>query len=207
MGVFKDLTGRRFGKLTVIKRESDYVSPKGYVAVNWLCKCDCGNLTIIRGCNFKSGASQSCGCEKTVHPNRLCHGYKGTRIYEIWKGMRSRCNNPNNKSYQWYGGRGIMVCNDWNEFLKFKEWALNNGYDESLTIDRIDCNGDYEPSNCRWSDKIIQANNTRNNHLIEYNGETHTMAEWSQLTGIPYHRLKDRINKLGWDVKRALTTQ
>ena len=206
MGKFVDLTGKRFGKLIVIKRADDYVSPSGYVAVNWLCQCDCGEQTVVRGCNLKSGSSTSCGCERIVHPNRLRHGDTRTRLHSIWKGMRRRCYDQNDINYKDYGARGITVCSAWHEYESFKDWALSNGYHDSLTIDRIDNNGNYSPDNCRWTDKITQANNTRGNHMLEYNGETHTMAEWSRISGVPYHRLKDRINKLGWDIERALTT-
>lgn len=101
---------------------------------------------------------------------------------------------------------GITICDEWNDFAVFRDWAYSHGYDDELTIDRIDYNGNYEPDNCRWADAVTQANNTRSNHIIEYNGESHTMAEWSRIMNIPYHRLKDRINKCGWDVERALTT-
>lgn len=206
MGAFKDLTGQRFGKLTVVRRDKDYVSPKGYVAVNWLCKCDCGEYAIVRGCNLKSGASQSCGCERTIHPNRLRHGDAHTRLHNIWQGMRTRCNNQNDASYRWYGGRGICVCEEWNSYEPFRDWAYENGYDDSLSIDRIDVNGNYEPNNCRWADTVTQANNTRSNHVLDFNNQSHTMAEWSRITGLPYSKIKSRINKCGWDVERALTT-
>lgn len=206
MGKFVDLTGNRYGKLSVIGRTEDYISPKGYVSVNRLCQCDCGNLTVVRGCNLKSGASTSCGCERVVHPNRLRHGDTHTRLHGIWKNMRRRCYNPSDSNYKDYGARGIKVCAQWFEYEVFRDWSLANGYNDSLTIDRIDYDGDYSPDNCRWADKFTQANNTRGNHFLEYNGEIHTIAEWSRITGIPYHRLKDRINKLGWDIERALTT-
>lgn len=207
MGKFKDLSGQKFGKLEVISRADDYVSPKGYVAVNWLCNCECGNTTIVRGCNLKSGASTSCGCERIENPNRRTHGGKHTRLYKIWKSMRTRCNNPNDANYVYYGGRGISICEDWSNFVNFRKWANENGYTDSLTIDRIDYDGNYCPDNCRWTDATTQANNSRHNHMLEYNGETHTLAEWARITGISYHKLKDRINKCGWDVERALTTQ
>lgn len=206
MGKFKDLSGQRFDRLVVVRRAEDYVSPKGYVAVNWLCRCDCGNYTIVRGCNLKSGASKSCGCERVIRPNRRTHGGKHTRLYNIWSRMRRRCNSPNDRDYCFYGARGIKICEEWNDFAVFREWALANGYDKSLTIDRIDYDKDYEPNNCRWADYITQANNVRSNHLITYQGITHTLAEWSRITGVPYQRLKDRINKLGWDTGRAFTT-
>lgn len=207
MGKLIDLTGKKFGRLRVVNRADDYISPKGYVAVNWLCKCDCGNTPIVRGCNLKSGLTKSCGCEKVDHPTQLKHGGKGTRLYKIWKSMRTRCNNPNDKNYRYYGGRGISICREWNDFKAFKDWAMTNGYGDNLTIDRINNNGNYCPENCRWADSTTQANNTRRNHFIEYNGERHTLSEWSRITGISYQKIKDRINKCGWDIKKALTTQ
>lgn len=207
MGKFKDLTGENFGKLTVIGRADDYISPKGYVAVNWLCKCSCGNTTIVRGCNLKSGSTTSCGCERVLNPNRKSHGGKNTRLYRIWKSMRSRCNNKNENSYKDYGGRGVSICDEWNKFEAFRSWSLEHGYNDELSIDRIDCDGNYCPENCRWANAVTQANNTRRNHLLTHNGETRTMAEWSRKTGISYQKIKCRINKCGWDVDRALTTQ
>lgn len=207
MGKFIDLTGQKYGKLTVISRSKDYISPKGYIAVNWKCKCDCGKIIIIRGCNLKSGATRSCGCEKVLHPNRTTHGGTNTRLYKIWKHMRTRCKNPNDLTYNDYGGRGITICNEWDDFEEFRNWSLEHGYTDDLSIDRVDYNGNYCPDNCRWTDALTQANNTRRNHLITCNGETRTMAEWARITGISYHKLKDRLNKCKWSAEKALTTQ
>lgn len=120
---------------------------------------------------------------------------KEERLYSIWGSMRNRCKNKNNANYLRYGGRGITICKEWNDYLTFKKWALENGYNDTLSIDRIDNNGNYEPSNCRWADRIMQANNKRNNHLITFNGETHTAAEWSKLTGIHYRTILSRLNR------------
>lgn len=207
MGKFIDLTDKRFGKLKVVCRADDYISPKGYVAVNWLCECECGNTTVVRGCNLKSGATTSCGCERVVNPNRLKHGGTDTRLHKIWMSMRRRCHNKNDKSYRDYGGRGITICEEWNDFEKFRDWAIQNGYEDCLTIDRVNNDGNYCPDNCRWADSVTQANNTRHNHCIDYNGEIHTLAEWARITGISYHKLKDRINKCGWGIEKALTTR
>lgn len=206
LGRYIDLTGMRFGKLSVIERAEDYVSPRGYRGVAWKCRCDCGKDVVIRGCNLRNGKSLSCGCNRIEHPNRLTHGQKGTRLYAIWKSMKGRCYNKNNNSYRDYGGRGITVCDEWREnFENFRDWAITHGYAETLSIDRIDNNCGYSPRNCRWVDWYTQANNTRHNHLVSHNGQTLTLSEWSKSTGVPYHRLKDRINKLGWDIERALT--
>ena len=207
MGTFIDLTGMTFGDLTVLGKGEPYVSPKGYRAVNWICSCSCGNQVLVRGCNLKSGASTSCGCKRVNHPNRLTHGLSKTRIYGIWLGMKDRCSNPGSSSYQDYGGRGITIDPDWGrDFEIFLDWASSSGYQDGLSIDRIDNNKGYFPGNCRWANASTQQNNKRNNHVITFNGETHTMKEWSDITGIKYQKLKDRLNKCGWEPARALTT-
>ena len=207
MGQFVDLTGKRFGRLLVVGRGEDYVSPKGYCAVNWICKCDCGNETLVRGCNLKSGASESCGCIRVDNPNRTTHGLSHTRIHSIWQGMKDRCYNTNSYSFNLYGSRNITICDEWlNNFESFYKWSMENGYDDSLSIDRIDNSLGYSPENCRWADSITQANNKRDNHILEFDGRALTMKQWSEETGIKYQKLKDRINRCGWSVARALTT-
>ncbi len=135
------------------------------------------------------------------------HGMTGTRIHNIWRGMRARCYNPNTKSFKNYGGRNIAVCQEWNEsFIKFYKWSLNNGYSDDLTIDRIDVNEDYSPANCRWISIKAQQNNRSNNVWITFRGETHTEAEWSDITGISRRTLNSRLVRYGWTPERALTT-
>lgn len=181
--------------LTVIKRVG-----KIGKHVSWICKCDCGNLTEpISGNNLKKGHVKSCGCLYRKH------GMTGTRLYSIWKGIKTRCYNKNHIHYENYGGRGITVCNDWkDDFRAFADWAIANGYSSELTIDRIDPNGNYEPSNCKWSAVKEQQNNKRNNILITYNGKCQTLSKWSEELGIDYHKLLMRI-KRGWDIERAFT--
>ena len=118
--------------------------------------------------------------------------------------MKNRCNSPNNTNYQSYGGRGIKICDEWQDFKNFKDWAIANGYEDSLTIDRIDVNGDYTPSNCRWITQKEQCNNRRTTHLIEYNGEIHSMKQWSVILGIHPRTLKSRLDS-GWSVERAFS--
>ena len=200
-----DLTGKRFGRLTVIKRVENTKQNR----VNWLCLCDCGKYSKASSDHLLSGHTQSCGClryERFRYTNTK-HGQSHTRIYNIWASMKSRCYNKNNKKdYKDYGGRGITICDEWlNSFNNFYNWAISNGYEEGLTIDRIDVNGNYEPSNCKWSNVIEQANNRRNNHLIEYKGEAHTIAEWSRILGIEYPILLKRISYHKWDICRAFT--
>ena len=143
--------------------------------------------------------------KRKIHMESPHHGKNATRLYGIWLGMRARCNIPNYHDYKYYGLRGIKVCDEWNDYLAFKEWAINNGYADNLTLDRIDVNSNYCPGNCRWATKTEQGNNRRNNHLLTYNGETKTLKEWSDVSGIPYSTLKRRINVYGFTVKEALT--
>ena len=138
--------------------------------------------------------------------NHLKHGMRYTRLYNIWRSMNQRCYNEKSVNFGRYGARGITVCDEWKEdFQSFHEWAMANGYSEELTIDRIDVNGNYEPSNCRWSTYKEQANNKRNSRIIECNGVSHTLGEWSEITGIRLATIWERLRK-GWSPERALTT-
>ena len=205
MGKCIDLTGERFGRLVVLKRHHKDKHRNFY----WLCKCDCGNETVVQSNNLKNRNVKSCGClGREVHSKRLkTHGLSRTRIYCIWRCMIDRCYNKKNKRYYCYGEKGIRVCDEWrNCFLTFRGWALNNGYREDLTIDRINVNGNYEPTNCRFVDKYTQANNMSCNHKIEYKGETKNMAEWAKIFNINYDVLRCRLRR-GWSVEKALTTK
>ena len=137
--------------------------------------------------------------------NHLKHGKRNTRLYTIWRSMRQRCYNPKTNRYKNYGGRGITVCEEWNNsFTAFHEWATANGYEDNLTLERKDVNGNYEPSNCRWATYKEQANNMSNSVHLTYNGETHTMAEWADITGIKKATIWERLKK-GWSIDDALT--
>lgn len=200
-----DLTGQRFGKLLVIKRAE--INKKG--GVWWLCKCDCGKNTIKLATKLKNGLVKSCGClavEKLLERNTK-HNLANTRIYKIYKGIIQRCYSISNPAYKNYGGRGIIICDEWldkeNGFMNFYNWAIKNGYQESLSIDRIDVNGNYEPSNCKWATFREQCNNRRTNHYITYKDEKHTIAEWSNILGISYSMLKHRLER-NWDIEKAL---
>ncbi len=202
----KNLTGRRFGRLVAIEPLEER-SPNGYVM--WRCKCDCGNEAIVQSRYLVSGGTKSCGCySKEIHSKMLkTHGGTGKRLFNVYLTMKGRCTNPNAHEYENYGGRGIKVCDEWMDYEAFEKWALANGYQEDkrgkCTLDRIDVDGDYEPSNCRWVTMKTQQRNKRNNVLITHNGETHCMSEWAEIAGIKYITFVKRINA-GWNMDRAL---
>lgn len=198
------LANRKFGRWTVIKEAEN----KGRHRA-WICKCDCGNEKDVYQDHLVSGKSQSCGCFRTekvsvvMREIKTKHNWYGTRLYKAWQSMKMRCTNPNNHNYENYGGRGIKLCEEWREFTPFKEWALNNGYDDTLTIDRIDVNGNYEPSNCRWTTIAVQNNNKRNNRFVTYNGRTQTVSQWAEELNINRDTIYTRLNR-GWSEERAL---
>lgn len=203
MPQFRDLTGMRFGRLIVIERAENQGK-----RVMWRCLCDCGTEIVTRGGSLTSGGSQSCGCfnRERSSQRHTKHGESKTRLNLEWRKIKNRCNNPNNDRWSDYGGRGIKVCEEWeNSFETFRDWALANGYREDLTIDRKDVNGNYCPENCRWITNQEQQHNRRNNHYITYNGETHTITEWARIYNLSENGLVHRILR-GWDIERALKT-
>lgn len=192
-----NLTNKKFGRLTVIS-VGEKRRYKSRTRIYWKCKCDCGNTKLVRSDNLTSGLTISCGCYKNEvfeKKNRIkgTHLKTKTRLHNIWVNMKARCRNSNSTSYEDYGGRGIAVCEKWeNSFESFYDWSMNNGYRENLSIDRIDNNKDYCPENCRWSDVYKQCNNKRNNVWAEINGSKKTLAEWSRYTGINYDTIRSR---------------
>lgn len=195
-----DLTGKRFNRLTVLRRVANYRDkPK------WLCRCDCGKEVEVLASNLTSNHSKSCGCynvEQAIK-NATKHEMYGTRLYKIWQDMKRRCESPVELSYKNYGGRGIKVCQEWSEFQPFMDWALNNGYQEDLTIDRINVNGNYEPNNCKWSTLKEQARNKRNNYMVSFNGETKPLATWCEIFNLNYNTVYMRLKKYRWSVEEA----
>lgn len=203
-GQLEDLTGRKFGRLTALEFSH---SAKGQSI--WKCKCDCGNETFVSAGHLKSGHTTSCGCFARERFNKMIttHGLTGTRLQGIWFSMKQRCFNKNNPAYKHYGGRGITICDEWkNDFKAFYDWSMANGYDECLSIDRIDVNGNYEPSNCRWATTEEQGFNKRTNRLLTYDGKTQPLNMWAKETGIDRSLIQARIDRLGWSVEQALTT-
>ena len=201
----KDMTGKKFNKLTVISRAEN--SNTGQA--RWNCKCECGNVIAVDGFALRIGNTRSCGClKKEITTKRnTTHGKSKTRIYRIYTHLKERCYSKNDKRYDDYGGRGIKVCDEWlHDFMSFYNWSMDNGYTDDLSLDRIDVNNDYCPENCRWVTIKIQENNRRNNHILTYNGETKTLSQWSEITGIRSQTILRRI-KLGWNTHDALTTK
>lgn len=211
MGKFIDLTGQRFEKLKVIKKDG----VDKYGNVKWFCECECGEKIIVNGHSLRSKNTKSCGCSQRerTSDSSVKHGMFGTKLYRAWAHAKERCYNPNTKNYKDYGGRGIKMCDEWkNDSNKFIKWALNNGFDsnsygDDCTLDRIDVNGDYCPENCRWVNKREQMNNTRTNHYLTYKGETKTLAQWSRELGIKYHIVLNRVNKKNWGIEELIKNE
>lgn len=174
---FVDMSGLRFNRLTVDK----YVG-----GGKWLCFCECGNKTIASGKNIREGITKSCGCIRTEErkSRKIANPVKDNPHYCRWRSMRARCENKNDPHYKNYGGRGITVCEEWKSFRNFLEWVEASGYEDGLTIDRIDNDKGYCPENCRWVTRTEQQRNKRNNVLIEYKGEKKCLSEWARQLGV-----------------------
>lgn len=196
-----DYVGRKNYMLTVLG-----LAPRGENDKVWklLCKCDCGNETRVTPNQFDAGKKMSCGCLRKSPKNEF-DGHSKHPLYKIWVQMMRRCYNPKTKYYERYGGRGISVCDEWQSFNNFSAWSDSvGGRPSGASLDRINNDGNYEPSNCRWADSKTQHRNTSANIVIEYGGERKTLIEWSEITGISWAALNHRYHR-GWAVERMLT--
>ena len=210
----REFIGESFGRLIVISEVEPSLRKNGKPRRRFLCKCICGNEIVVFGENLTKGNTKSCGClqKEIASENAAKHRETNSRLYNVWSAIKRRCYNTTVPEYKWYGGRGIQMCDEWREnFSMFQTWAMSAGYDPcakrgECTIDRIDSNGNYSPENCRWVSQVEQMNNIRTNHNIEWNGQIHTAAEWSRITGISASKILQRINRYGWNSEKALTT-
>jgi hypothetical protein len=198
-----DAVGKRYGRLVVVARAGSNKNKNA----KWLCLCDCGNYTTVVGNKLRSGHTQSCGCLYVESRSgcNLKHGLKNHPLYAIWKDMRQRCNNENQTAYKNYGGRGIFVCDEWNDFQCFYDWANTNGYAPGLEIDRIDNSSGYYPENCRWTTRKQNNNNKRSNVLLTYNGRTQTVTQWAEELNVNVDTLYWRLRHWS-DVEKILFT-
>ena len=208
-----NLTGQRFGRLLVVDEAEPqvYHTPKRKVVKRrWRCLCDCGQQCVVSMSNLRSGHTKSCGCLqdecRQAHIKKMTiHNEWKTRLFGIWTGIKNRTSNPNVESFGRYGGRGIAICDEWKEsYDAFRRWAISHGYQDNLSIDRINPDGDYTPDNCRWVTVKEQANNRRSNRYITYNNPTLTLMQWSEVTGLHWSTIRGRLNR-GWSVEDALT--
>lgn len=183
-----EMIGKRFGMATVIERAGSNRQNEAC----WKCICDCGNTFITRGSNLRTGNTKSCGCYMAINASRQfkTHGMSRSRIYFIWSSMKARCYNSNCKEYKFYGARGILICDEWKDSSRFFEWAINNGYRDDLTIERIDCNGNYEPCNCTFISKKEQGRNTRTVIRILSDGGYMTAKEVSELLSVSHSTIE-----------------
>lgn len=204
--VRNDLSGKIFGRLTVLDRAPNTTSSGGHSIVRYHCICACGNKVVVKYMNLVGGLTKSCGClqRELTSERSTTHGKSKTDIYKVWVSMKKRCYNKQNKDYKYYGEKGVGVCDDWrDDFEKFYDWSSNNGYKKGLTIDRIEVNGDYSPNNCRWVDWIVQQNNTTRNIYYFIDNEYKTIAEISRKYNINDETLRSRV-KNGMSMKEAL---
>ena len=202
-----NITGQKFNSLTAMKFEYNRQSPSRKTAY-WSFRCDCGKVIVRARGDVVKDSIKSCGCKRLEYLLKT-KKHKGLscfeeRLYSIWYDIYRRCYVKTRRSYKDYGGRGIKICDEWlNSFESFVLWAKNNGYASDLTIDRIDNNGNYCPENCRWVDRIVQANNKTSNHYLTYKGKTQSMMNWSRELNINYSTLRNRINIYKWSIEDA----
>lgn len=191
-----DLHGKKFGLLTAMN-----ASGKSGSNISWLCKCDCGAETEVRSSHLVSGATRSCGC---LSGGRPTHGLRKAKEYKVWAGIKQRCYNKNNKSYQSYGAKGVSVCDAWRESFETFYADMGPRPTDNHTIDRIDPFGNYDPVNCRWILKSEQGKNKRDTVYFDVNGEKVSLIELAEKHGVPKKRLWARVFTYGWSLERAL---
>ena len=198
---FKDRIGHNYGRLTVVGGPT-LRNRKTY----WQCKCECGNTSMVSAANLSSGSSKSCGClqRELLAARTKTHNGTHDSLYAVWAMMKQRCLNTNATGFRNYGGRGITICDEWHDYASFRDWAIPHGYDPRLQLDRIDNESGYCPGNCRWVHPLVNANNRRNNVVIEHGGESLTAAQWSRRLGGNKTLVSTRL-KAGWSETRAVT--
>lgn len=199
---FRDRTGERIGRLTVLRLADESKSD----AIRWLCRCDCGNQSVVAPANLQNGNTTSCGClrSEVARARATVHGKHNTATYRAWRAMIQRCYDPCSDAYKYYGAKGVSVCERW--LCSFSAFALDMGdRPEGMSIDRIDGNGNYEPSNCRWTSHVQQSRNRSSNRVLTFNGKTQTAVEWAEELGANPFTIYSRL-KRGWSHERALST-
>lgn len=191
--LYNDFTNSRFGKLLALKP----MGLNSHREMTWLCRCDCGKETITNAYSLKTGMTKSCGCLRTAKRiNAMCYKENYKHLHEIYTNMKTRCYNDKTEQYENYGGRGIIVCDEWlNSFKMFYDWAISNGYNKNLTLDRQNNDSNYNPNNCRWVNKTVQANNRRTNKILTVGKISDTMANWSRKSGTEYYKIQRRLKK------------
>lgn len=210
MGKRIELTGQTINGIHV--DSFAYVGGGKSKKAYWNCTCSCGNKFVAESLKLRTGHTRSCGCYRrkitgeTHRTHGATSGGKKQRLYSIWRDMRKRCRNKNTTYHKDYVDRGIVVCDEWQKYETFRDWALENGYKDNLSIERINVNGNYEPNNCKWITISEQQLNKRNTHYITYEGITKPMCVWCRDVGLPYSVVENRINRLHWSVEDALKT-
>lgn len=202
--------GQTFGRLTIIAFEK--VQREKYSCTRWIVRCECGTLKSVDPIKILSGNTKSCGClksEQTAKYNKeykTKHGGRYDRLYSVWHNMKQRCYGESYKDYPNWGGRGIRVCDEWkDDYKQFREWALSNGYELGLSLDRIDVDGNYEPGNCRWVDWHTQAINRTCSMNYEINGTVKNLADIAKEYGIKYGTLYQRLHVYKWPIEKAIS--
>lgn len=209
--MMEDLIGKTFNRLTVL----EFAGRDKHKSRIWNCACECGGTATASTNSLKRGNTKSCGClqkEKaaksgkkflTVHGLSKHPNGKKTRLFRIWTGIKTRCLNPNDHAFPRYGGRGILLCKEWMDFAVFHEWAINNGYKDNLTIERVDLNGNYEAANCKWITKGDQANNRKSSRFISFENNQYTLSQLARKHSISVPLLHARLSR-GWTIEDAV---